>query len=79
MVRGKERGEKLRQFDRNLSGERNRTNLLSAPGYRADCVGSQPVIDGDCVRSETDTGLGADIVPVPCDTHGDCGKTEAGR
>lgn len=24
------------------------------------CVGSQPVIDGDCVRSEIDTGLGAD-------------------
>ena len=24
------------------------------------CVGSQPVIDGDCVRSEINTGLGAD-------------------
>ncbi len=24
------------------------------------CVGSQPVIDGDCVRSAVDTGLGAD-------------------
>ena len=52
---------KLRQFDRNLSGNGTGPRTLSAHMDTVPiCVGSQPVIDGDCVRSEIDTGLGAD-------------------
>ena len=42
------------------NGSGPRTMLSAHMDTVPICVGSQPVIDGDCVRSSVDTGLGAD-------------------